>query len=931
MCEDCKSIPEELAEALIRFRGNMALCDGDMALSYGDLAAFVAACQPILAGERAVAVYGAPGALFGALATACVIDGRPFVHLDPAMPPAVLANILAELQIGLILTAQAARPGQLPGGCRVIDGATLLGAPAVDSVTPGRVCPEDPIYLVATSGTTGRPKCIPVTQDAALLSYRWRDAFTPYAEGMKVGIYIFAIWEMFRPLRNGSQLWFPGLDDLLSPQALARFIGTHDLHEMLFTPSFLGKILQGIDAGTGAALPLRRVILNGEVVSDRLIAEARAKLPRAALWNLYSICETHDICMSELSGPAAAVAGQGVRVGKAMPYLRAVVLDDHDRICAPGTPGLLHFEGPRMLGPGYVNRPEETARRFRELVIEGQPVRLYDTGDRGYVEADGEIVVLGRDAHMLKLRGYSIQTRELTETLAGLLGFSHAIPWVQQVGDDDQALVFYYTADAAQTLANRDRWQVAGSQQRCPEPLARALREVLPAYCVPSYLVQLDAIPIHQVSGKCDYKALPAITPEPRTDEGDAPPAIAHAARILRCPLAEIDPARSFHDQGGDSLMCVDLILALETAYGRNVDFDWALNLPLSRLHQLLSAPANRAAATICDRKGILLTGVTGFLGRHVLAAALETLPADQVVYCLVRPRNNDPERRLATITGAMGTAPDRVVLVPGSIDEPRFGLDEGQYAGLCAQVSTVVHCAATVNLAVDRAQMQAWSRAGIATVLQFCRDAGADLRFSSSTAVFPETGGPHPEGPARLFDACSGYGAAKIEAEAAIAASGLRAAIIRLPSLYDLAAPNPRDVYEIILAACRAHRSIPAGLAFPMIDVAAAARFLTRLTPGQEAAFYNLTADRAVAPQGDPTGYDRLPPDIWLAGAGLPEGLERLISADPQTLHVDACFTNAAARKAWQKAGLGPFGAICDGDALLASRLTYQSEPALT
>ncbi|MFV0303592.1 MAG: SDR family oxidoreductase, partial [Paracoccus sp. (in: a-proteobacteria)] len=515
---------------------------------------------------------------------------------------------------------------------------------------------------------------------------------------------------------------------------------------------------------------------------------------------------------------------------------------------------------------------------------------------------------------------------------AGLLGFSHAIPWVQQVGDDDQALVFYYTADAAQTLANRDRWQVAGSPQRGPAPLARALREVLPAYCVPSYLVQLDMIPIHQVSGKCDYKALPAITPDPRTDEGDAPPAIAQAARILRCPRAEIDPARSFHDQGGDSLMCVDLILALETAYGRNVAFDWALNLPLSRLHQLLSAPANRAGATICDdRKGILLTGVTGFLGRHVLAAALETLPADQVVYCLVRPRNNDPERRLATIAGAMGAAPDRVVLVPGSIDEPRFGLDKGQYGGLCAQVSTVVHCAATVNLAVDRAQMQAWSRAGIATVLQFCRDAGADLRFSSSTAVFPETGGPFPEGPASLFDACSGYGAAKIEAEAAIAASGIPAAITRLPSLYDLATPNPRDVYEIILAACRAHRSIPAGLAFPMIDVIAAARFLTRLTPGEGAVFYNLTADRPVAPDGDPAGYDRPQPEAWLAGAGLPEGLGKLISTDPQTLRVDARFTNAAARAAWQKAGLGPFDALCNGEALLASRLTYQSEPALT
>ncbi|WP_299842496.1 AMP-binding protein [uncultured Paracoccus sp.] len=926
MQDDPQSVPAELAEALTRFRGNMALCDAELSLNYGELAAFVAACQPHLAGERAVGVFGAPGALFGALATACVIDGRPFVHLDPAMPPSVLSNILDELQIGLILTAEAPKPGQLPEGCRVIDGATLLGGPAVDRITPGQVAPQDAIYLVATSGTTGRPKCIPVTQDSAFLSYRWRDAYTPYAAGMRVGIYIFAIWEMFRPLRNGAEMWFPRLDDLLSPQALARFIAAHDLTEMLFTPSFFGKVLQGIDAATGAALPLERVILNGEVVSDRLVAEARAKLPQAVLWNLYSICETHDICMSEMTGEEPA--GEGVRVGRAMPHLRAIVLDDHDRLCPPGIPGLLHFEGPRMLGPGYVNRPEETARRFRDLVIEGQALRLYDTGDRGFVDASGEIVVLGRDAHMLKLRGYSIQTRELTETLAGLLGFSHAIPWVQPVGEHDQALVFYFTADADQDRANRENWGIEAGQQRIPAPLASALREVLPAYCIPTWLVRLDAIPIHQVSGKCDYRALPAIVAEPLAEDADAVPALAHAARLLRCPVADLDPARSFHDHGGDSLMCVDLILSLEGAYGRNVDFDWALNLPLQRLHDLLSAEAT-TVASVFDRPGILLTGVTGFLGRHVLAAALESLPADQVVYCLVRPRNNDPVRRLAAIAEAIGAAPERVVPVPGAIDDPRFGLDGDHYADLAAQVSTVIHCAATVNLAVERVQMQAWSRAGIAHVLDFCRAAGANLRFSSSTAVFPETGGPFAEAPARHFDACTGYGAAKIEAEGLIAASGIPAVLVRLPSLYDLSAPNPKDVYEIILAACRAAGALPEGLAFPMIDVRAAAQFLVRVAPGEGAGFYNLTADTPVT--GDVPGYDRLTADDWLKRVDLPEGLARLLTADPQTLRVDAIYETAAAKAAWRQAGLGPFGTLSDGAALLARRLSYQGEPALT
>ncbi|WP_323717875.1 AMP-binding protein [Paracoccus aminovorans] len=923
MSQTFSSIADELAAALPRFSKRIALRDRGLSLSYAQLADFVAAAQPVLAGQRAVAVYGVPGALFGAAATACVIDGRPFVHLDPAMPKAVLGNIVSELGIGLILTAEPPKPDQLPPECRVVDAAGLLGRPAAAPVRAAPVRPSDAIYLVATSGTTGRPKCIPVTHDAALLSYHWREEYAPYAPGMRVGIYIFAIWEMFRPLRHGAELCFPALQELLSPQGFTAFLADHRIDEMLFTPSFLERILGPVEAGNAAALPLRRVILNGEVVSDALIAQLREKLPQAQLWNLYSICETHDICMSELRGPAAGKAG--VTVGKAMPHLRAVVLDDHDRPCPPGVPGLLHFEGPRMLGPGYVDRPEETARRFRELVLEGRAVRLYDTGDQGFVDEDGEITVLGRVAHMLKLRGHSIQTAELTQTLAGVLGFGKAIPWVVQVGDQGQMLVFYYTADAAQQAGNAARWQIGPGQQRLPEALAQALRAVLPSYCLPSYLVQLETIPIHEVSGKCDYKALPAIAvptgPEQAADDRAVLPVIAHVARALHCGPDQIDPARTFHELGGDSLMGVDLVLALEASYGRRVDFDWALNLPLARLHALLTQTQGVAAAVAggFDRPGILLTGVTGFLGGHVLAAALAQLPPEQVVYCLIRPRNLDPQARLDRIARALDLDRQRLVAVGGSIDAPQFGLNDTAYAALCRSSRSVVHCAATVNLAVDRDHMEAWSRAGIRTVLDFCRDAGADLRFSSSSAVFPETGGLYPEALARLYEGCSGYGAAKIAAEAQIAGSGIPAAVVRLPSLYDLDAPNPKDICEIILQACRAMGAMPRGLAFPMTDVRAAAKFLVGLPAPQGVAFYNLIADQPIAPGEE---LSPLPPETWLEAAPLPEPVRRLIAADPQILRADARFRNDAARSAWSQADGADFARISDGAALLARRL---------
>ena len=929
---DPRTVPEQLVRAIAEHEARPAMSsETEPCLTYGELGSYVERIRPRFRDAETVGIFGAPGIAMAAAACACVIDGRPFVHLDPAMPRMVLHNIIAELEVTLVVTCQPVAAGLLPGDCRRVDGSALLAELDAAPRAPlgaADVRPDQPIYLVATSGTTGRPKCIPVAHEAAFLSYEWRDAFTPYAPGVRVGIYIFAIWEMFRPLRRGAELWFPEAGTLMAPRGLAGFLTRNDIDEMLFTPSFYETFLSALGREVAGALPLRRIVLNGEVVGDDLIAASLDKVPGAELWNLYSICETHDVCMSRLTAPSRGAAAP---VGVPMEHLRAVILDEADAPCPPGTPGRLHFEGERMLGPGYVNRPEETLLRFRNLTVEGRAVRLYDTGDQAWLDEDGALYIEGRIAHMLKLRGFSIQTRELTEAMRRYLDFSQAVPWVAEIGTRGQTLVFYYAADEAQASSNADRWRIEPGTNRVPAALAAELREVLPAYCVPSYLVQLDAIPLHPVSGKADPRALPAIVDE----EEDAPAAaedrggvLAAAAAAMGCAPDRIDPALSFHDQGGDSLMCVTMMVRLEKAYGRPIDFDLAMNVPLHRLDQLLTQEAD--APPLSDgfeRPGILLTGATGFLGGHVLARAARDLPEGHVVYCLVRDKRRGARDRLDDVARAHGVAPGRYAMVSGVLDAPRFGLDEADHEALAASVGSVVHCAAMVNMAIGEADMLDWSARGIEAVLAFCRAAGADLRFTSSSAVFPDRGGPWPEGPAHRWDGCTGYGAAKIAAEHAIAGSGIPAAIVRLPSLYDLEAPNPRDIYEIVLAASLRAGVWPRDLCFPMTDVTAAAAFLLGPIAAPGAPAYNLMSGR-VCPGGDRS----LPAAEWLAAVDLPPGIVRVIEEFPDTLRADAAFETDAARAAWARVSEAPYGSISDPRALLERRAAdYQGEPALT
>lgn len=905
------------------------MADQDRAVTYQRLGQFAADCGSYLEKVDVVGIFGAPGVAMAASAVACVIHGRPFVHLDPAMPQMVLHNIISELQVKLVIVCQRAAPGHLPRDADTLDAIKLLDLPdtlTVAAVPAVSVLPDDPIYMVATSGTTGRPKCIPVAQDAAYLSYEWRDAFTPYHPGMRVGIYIFAIWEMFRPLRKGAELWFPDAGTLVAPRNLADFLIRNDIEEMLFTPSFYDVFLSTLNNDLAAALPLRRVILNGEVVRDDLISTSLENLPSVALWNLYSICETHDVCISRLTAPSG---GGPVSVGVPMQHLRAVILDAQDKPCPTGTSGQLHFEGPRMLGRGYINRPEETRLRFRQLMIDGREMRLYDTGDQAWVGEDGALHIEGRIAHMLKLRGFSIQTNELIDTMRSKLSFARAAPWVAEIGTRGQSLIFYFSADSGQAKSNAETWGIAPGENRIPAALAAELRDVLPAYCVPSFLVQLDVLPLHPVSGKADIRALPPILDAVLSHEVVEDAVIAAAALAMGCTSDLIDPALSFHDQGGDSLMCVTLMLELEKVYDRPIDFELAMNLPLHRLDQILTQDADAPAPTDgFERPGILLTGATGFLGGHVLAQAARDLPDGEVVYCLVRDKNRGARDRLDDVAAANGVSSTRYVMVPGTLDALHFGLEHTAYDALAASVTKVVHCAAMVNLAIGRDEMLDWSARGIETVLEFCRTAHADLRFTSSSAVFPDVGGPWPEKLTSAHETCTGYGAAKIAAEARIRDAGVCAAIVRLPSLYDLNAPNPRDIYEIILKASFQLGHMPEGLEFPMTDVTAAASFLLGAITNTDAPIYNLMADACIIP-ADATA---LPVEDWLKAVTLPAGIVGVITEFPSTLQATAVFENTAARTAWALVSDAPYQTVSDAAALLSRRAEiYQSDPALT
>jgi crotonobetaine/carnitine-CoA ligase len=86
---------------------------------------------------------------------------------------------------------------------------------------------------------------------------------------------------------------------------------------------------------------------------------------------------------------------------------------------------------PHMMAHGYLNRPEETLRNWRDLWVH--------TGDHGYLDAEGDLFFVGRQGHFLRRRGELVSVSEVEEVVGRFPGVQEvaivAVP--SELAEDD--------------------------------------------------------------------------------------------------------------------------------------------------------------------------------------------------------------------------------------------------------------------------------------------------------------------------------------------------------------------------------------------------------------------------------------------------------------------------------------------------------------
>lgn len=392
----------------------IALVVGEERVSYAELAAMARTAGAAIegldlpAGDR-VAVHTAKTARTVALVVALLGTGRPFLLPSAELGADTLTMLLARAEIGDLLTAET--PAELPD-LRVhkIDCAVAAG-PTAPVAGPA---PGDISFMLTTSGSTGVPKIVPLPPAAVDLFTDW--AATQFHIGPDTAVLNYAplnfdlcLLDIWATLKAGGTAVLVEAERSTNGRHLAELVRTNRVRVIQSVP-MLFRLLADAWDGTPFA-DVEHVILTGDKISARLLAELPAMFPGARIWNLYGCTETNDSLLHEI-GPGA---GDGdLPVGRPLPGVDALVVDPDGTVLIGPATGELYVHTPFQT-PGYLDPGGTTADRF--VCLDDDPRPYFRSGDLVARDADGVFTLVGRNDFQVKVRGTRINLEEIETVL----------------------------------------------------------------------------------------------------------------------------------------------------------------------------------------------------------------------------------------------------------------------------------------------------------------------------------------------------------------------------------------------------------------------------------------------------------------------------------------------------------------------------------
>ncbi len=409
----------------------------------------------------------------------CFCQGATIVPLSPFSAPAHLDYVLDRIRPDLLLTTPLLQAKfsalQRPVSVGNLGDAIAIrlrrsGENAARKATPVRA-------VFFTSGTTGRPKGVCLSESNLLSAARINCGIMGLDSGRRSLIMV-PLYDYYGAIQLYSHA-LVGASCAVGesgqfPKAALDAIGSQSITDVVLVPFTLQTLLDYTESSKGAGLRavwrnVSHIASSSDQLAFRLLQRAFALNPEMKVVNVYGLTEAGRACYKVIR----TGCDPGTSIGNASPGMKV-------EVDAPaGQSGEVVIQGPTVM-LGYLESVVNDDILFSAV----SPVR---TSDEGYVDAEGEVRLLGRTDQLMSLHGMKLHPSEIELPVNQMSGVSDSLASLDQNEEGHPVVVLDVVADS--TRVGQDE-------------IVDHLRNLVPRPFLPQTIRFVDVIPRTEIGSK---------------------------------------------------------------------------------------------------------------------------------------------------------------------------------------------------------------------------------------------------------------------------------------------------------------------------------------------------------------------------------------------------------------------------------------------
>lgn len=500
-------VTEYLDQTAVRFHDKEAFIDENRTLTFGELQEEAHHIAMALINNG---IYHQPIAIFLEKSVECIpafmgtaYSGNFYSPIDTKMPVNRIEKIMSTFQPAVIITDETHKDDakKFSGEALVITYEetmkTVISPEQIKRVSDS-VIDTDILYVLFTSGSTGMPKGVIISERALVDFTEWgRNRFgidETYVFGNQAPFYFsFSVLEIYQTIRCGSTTCIIPHKNFSFPALLMQYLYDHKVNTLCWVPSALCMI-SIFNALEMPYLPeMKNIFFGGEVMPTKQLNKWRSVYKNVRFVNLYGPTEVTDTC-TEYEIDREFENTEKLPMGHACRNMDVFLLDEDDNLILDDRIGEVCVRG-TGLADGYYNAPDKTAEVFVQNPLNTRySEKIYKTGDLAMRNSYGELVYISRKDFQIKHMGQRIELGEIEVAISSVEGVD-AVCCLHDK-EKDQIVMFY-----------------TGAVE--PQAVIEKVKELVPSYMVPNRRVHLEEMPFN-LNGKIDRQKLKEMMEETR-------------------------------------------------------------------------------------------------------------------------------------------------------------------------------------------------------------------------------------------------------------------------------------------------------------------------------------------------------------------------------------------------------------------------------